>query len=348
MKTESSLLGVEGATRPTSAQCVSVVIPAYNAAAFLAQTLQSILDQSTPPGEIIVVDDGSIDDTVAVARSFSSVTVICLENSGPGAARNAGIAAASGEYIALMDADDLWASDKLEVQLAALETFGRPAFSFTDYRIFDDKGFLQRESELWRIWAFRKTAGSKRNRDRIIVGQNHRKPIMYDTCFIAPSSVLVRRADVLAVGSHNEALRYCEDYELFLRLFRLMPAVVIMKPLLFYRRHAQQGTQKTAVKMKAGHFDVARLVAASPEQYPVGDVRYITKTDFLRHQRMAVVHARLGNIEESVGELKLSLNARWTASAGLMLIGSRIAMSPLGGKAFRTVRSLWRRRPSRR
>jgi len=101
---------------------ISVVIPAYNAAAFLEDALASVAAQDCGPIEMIVVDDGSSDRTSEVARSFEApVTLIAQAHAGPGAARNAGVAAARGEFLAFLDADDLWTPSSLALRLNALE-----------------------------------------------------------------------------------------------------------------------------------------------------------------------------------------------------------------------------------
>lgn len=104
---------------------ISVVIPAYNRGTLIGETLRSLLTQTMAAYEIIVVDDGSSDDTAAIAASFgSSVKVIRQANAGPGAARNAGFKASSGDFIHFFDSDDLAAANKHEVQVSALETSG--------------------------------------------------------------------------------------------------------------------------------------------------------------------------------------------------------------------------------
>jgi glycosyltransferase involved in cell wall biosynthesis len=102
------------------APLVSVVIPVFNGERFLAAAIRSVLDQTHSPVELIVVDDGSTDASAAVARSFEGVMVIEQAHGGPGAARNRGVAAASGELLAFLDADDLMPADKLERQVGYL------------------------------------------------------------------------------------------------------------------------------------------------------------------------------------------------------------------------------------
>ena len=103
----------------------SVVIPAYNAAGFVGEAIRSALAQTAPPERVIVVDDGSTDDTVAEARAFGGVVeVLTQANAGPGSATTRGFLAVRSPLVATLDADDLWVADKLERQLAALGEAG--------------------------------------------------------------------------------------------------------------------------------------------------------------------------------------------------------------------------------
>lgn len=106
----------------TASSSVSVIIPAYNAERYVGEAIESVLAQTSPPGEVIVVDDGSTDGTAAVAESFGD-PVICIrrEHAGLAATFNAGLAGVRGELLACVDADDLWAPNKLELQLAAMD-----------------------------------------------------------------------------------------------------------------------------------------------------------------------------------------------------------------------------------
>src|SRR5919112_2696990 len=99
-----------------SGHLVSVIVPVYNGERYLAAALQSIFEQDYRPFEVIVVDDGSVDDTAKIARSFQQIHYIYQSNQGAAAARNAGVATAQGELIAFLDADDVWVPNKLSVQ----------------------------------------------------------------------------------------------------------------------------------------------------------------------------------------------------------------------------------------
>jgi glycosyltransferase involved in cell wall biosynthesis len=114
---------------------ISVVIPTYNRATLLPEAIESALGQSYAPVEIIVVDDGSKDDTEAVVRRFgAAVLYVSQPNAGVGVARNTGAGRASGRWIAFLDSDDAWERDKLALQLAALRAAPNAAWSVTDLR----------------------------------------------------------------------------------------------------------------------------------------------------------------------------------------------------------------------
>jgi glycosyltransferase involved in cell wall biosynthesis len=110
---------------------ISVVVPVRNCERYLGETLESILGQTLPPDEVLVVDDGSTDHTAEVAHAFGPpVTVISQSPQGPSAARNVGIAAAGNALIALCDADDLWLPEKLELQRSLIDDVGEPVAVF--------------------------------------------------------------------------------------------------------------------------------------------------------------------------------------------------------------------------
>jgi glycosyltransferase involved in cell wall biosynthesis len=332
-------------TESLGAASVSVVIPAYNAASYLAAALDSVYGQTVRPAEVIVVDDGSADATPEIARSFGA-RVISLANKGPSAARNAGVQEASGDFVAYLDADDIWFPEKLSTQLAALAAHGAPAFSFTDFRAFDGAGVHRPKSELRRRAAFRRSAGRTKGRASIVFAAKGDRPVLYGS-YIMPSSLLVRRADALAVGGFDESLRVTEDYEFCLRLFTIVPAIVILQPLLLYRQHAAQATSNGTL-MKAGFFEVAKRVASSPERYPPADARYIGQTEYLRYFSLGMQQARLGFFDDAEQSLRKSLAARPTRWARVALLGTQACRSGPGRRSFDLVRTLWKRRPGKR
>ena len=174
---------------------VSVIIPAYNAQSTLAAAIQSALNQTVPPREVIVVDDGSADGTAAVAEGFADapgprVILVRQANAGPGAARNAGIHASTSSWIGLLDADDLWLPPKLERQL-----------------VLDD------DPRIGIIACLSDKPGQACPPE---IGFD----ALWDTNLLVNSTVLLRRATWEAVGGFHEgrALISVEDYNLWLRI----------------------------------------------------------------------------------------------------------------------------------
>lgn len=164
---------------------VSVVIPVHNGARFLAEAIRSALDQTYPPHEVIVVDDGSDDASAAIAASHKA-TVIRQPNRGVSAARNAGLAKASGEYVALLDADDIWLPTKLEQQLLAISTRAATGLCTTRFSYFLHPGVAPPPLL-----------------DQATLGTPQPK-----TC---PSTWLVHRALFRLVGLFPEHIRVAED-----------------------------------------------------------------------------------------------------------------------------------------
>ena len=199
---------------------MSVVIPAYNNASTLAEAIASVRSQSRPCYEIIVVDDGSTDTTCKVADDLAGaeLRLIRQHHGGPGAARNTGINAARGEWIALLDADDLWLPGKLEVQLAALRRSPEARFSFAGQVV-------------------RRPDGSERA---------HECPLPRKSLFIdllkgnrlPTSTALIRRDCFADAGLFDTSLRTGEDWDMWLRLAALFSGVLVSQPLEIYRASA--------------------------------------------------------------------------------------------------------------
>jgi len=189
---------------------VSAVIPTYNRAKMLVEAVESALQQTHPPYEIVVIDDGSTDDTGKVmARYAGKVRYIRQKNSGPSAARNHGFRLATGDFIALLDSDDLWVKDRLERQLAALALrpeldvlFGLEA-KFTAEQQFDPCDIKDTQ-----VLASLKAVNCViPNPLSLLLREN----------FIPTSSALFRRSCLAKVGPIDESLKQAEDYDFWLR-----------------------------------------------------------------------------------------------------------------------------------
>ena len=177
----------------------SVIIPVYNRPAHLRRAVESVLAQTLRDYELIVVDDGSTDETTEVARSFPAVRYARQENRGVSAARNRGVAESSAPYLAFLDSDDAWLPRKLEAQRDFISD--NPSVS------------IHQTGEIW----------VRRGR-RVNPMERHRKPdgdIFIPSlalCLVSPSAVVIERGLFERTGGFDERLRVCEDYDLWLRI----------------------------------------------------------------------------------------------------------------------------------
>jgi len=211
---------------------VSVVVPAFNAAAHLGDALGSVRAQTGAfEMEVIVVDDGSADDTPRVAQAHGGVHLLRLDaNRGPSAARNAGIAAAQGTYVAFLDADDCWPAGSLAARVDVLQRQPDAAMVFGDCRQFDENG--AHEHTLFEDGALGAAAWGTLG---TLPGAYER---LLDENMITTGTVVVRRADLAAAGGFAEDLRLVEDLDLWLRLARRHPIAWCPQVCLLRRRHA--------------------------------------------------------------------------------------------------------------
>lgn len=197
----------------TKNRSVSVVIPTYNREGRLPSAIRSVLEQTAPPDEIIVVDDGSTDGSPALVRSFPEVRYLRQENQGVSAARNHGIRAAKHDWIALLDSDDEWLPRKLERQWSALEREPRFRFCHTD--------------EVW-IRKGRRVNPMKKHAKH----GGHIFRYCLPLCVISPSSALIHRDLFDRFGMFDPELPVCEDYDLWLRICAREPVLYVDEPLL--------------------------------------------------------------------------------------------------------------------
>lgn len=212
---------------------VSVLMPAYNAGRYIAESVESVRGQTFQDWELVVVDDGSADDTGEVARRLAAadarVRYVRRPNGGQAAARNTGLAEARGRLVAFLDADDLWLPGKLAAQLAVLEETGVDLV-YTDGHFFSDDGAESEER-------FDILPGEARGVEMFRV--------LFNSNRIGTLSVLVKREALDAVGLFDEDRLYqnCEDYDLWLRLARWGASFYGMtEKLMRYRRHAAATT----------------------------------------------------------------------------------------------------------
>ncbi|HEY4077870.1 MAG TPA: glycosyltransferase family A protein [Rhizomicrobium sp.] len=219
-------------------QRISAIIPAYNRAGFLAETLNAIASQTEPPDEIIVVDDGSTDDTAVVVEAFSeNVRYLRISNSGAPVARNIGAAQASGDWLWFCDSDDLWRPEYLARVRNLLDTQPHPKFVFGNFRLVKDGIWADRAKFDDAPPGFWDNAPSARSDSWIIPGALYAKLLAYQPVF--HSTLVVSRALFGAIGGYDPhfARTGSEDFEFVLRCAAHGPAAVVGEPLVGIRRH---------------------------------------------------------------------------------------------------------------
>jgi glycosyltransferase involved in cell wall biosynthesis len=202
---------------------VSVIIPTYNYGRFVAEAIESALGQTRPPVEVIVVDDGSTDETADVVRRFGErVRYIRQENLGVCAARNRGVAESSGEFIAFLDADDTWEPMKLEKQIAVFESDAEIGLVHCGMREFDsDTGeTIALHVEGQRGWIA----------DELLLWER--------PAIVGPGGTIMVRRDVFdAVGGFDERMRVSEDWDFCYLVARGHKVGFVGEPLVNYRSH---------------------------------------------------------------------------------------------------------------
>ena len=231
---------------------VSITIPSYNAASTIAETLDSVLAQTYPNVEVIVVDDGSTDDTQDVLGLYASkVTCIRQNNGGLASARNVGCRAAHGKYIALMDADDLCMPERIAVQVAYMEQHPEIVMCSSDFAAFNNSGLISDSyigSYYMRIPA---TSGGvaglypyceelSLNGYEVTTYSGDIYEQMALGSFIHPPTVLFRRSILDECGLVDEDIINCCDSEWFVRMSRIGKIGFIACPLIKYRLSEHQ------------------------------------------------------------------------------------------------------------
>ena len=258
---------------------VSVVIPTFNYGRFVASAIQSALDQTFRDFEIVVVDDGSTDDTTEIVSRFgAAVRYIYQPNRGLSAARNRGIQAARGEWIGFLDADDLWLPTKLERQLSVLNgTAGGRVVVHSNYAILDEDGGIQLK------WS---QPGLNNPFPESLRSELSVRDFVFKN-WVGVLTALVRRHEVESIGGFDNELRGAEDWDLWLRLALAGHRFVYVEDsLAIYRWH--RGSMQSAIdQMLASRLRLLDKLFARPD-LPLS-VRSLRRRAYARLYYMAAV-----------------------------------------------------------
>lgn len=211
---------------------VSVVIPCYNGARYILSTLASVLDQGIDELEVIVVDDGSRDGSAdLVRRAYPQVRVDEQANAGVAAARNRGIALARGEFVAFVDADDIWLPGKLAAQLDLMRSHPDCRMNYAAWQVWDSDSPAPAPSDLEEVQR------SAADTARWAGPSGWIYPALLLDCYVWTSTVLARRSLFDEIGTFDPTLRLGEDYDLWLRASRVTPILRLPRPYALYRIH---------------------------------------------------------------------------------------------------------------
>jgi glycosyltransferase involved in cell wall biosynthesis len=279
---------------------VSVIIPSHNAAPYIAQTVGSVLAQTQPDLEVLLVDDGSTDDTVAIVQALGDprVRVIRLANGGVCKARNRGITEAQSPFVCLLDHDDWWLPDKLDRQLRVMAEHPEAGVAYSTFeRWHADPAtgcFPPPET-----FDFSAVPGDI---DPDFSGWVHHQFLL--DCWMLTSTSMFRREVFARCGSFDESLPFSEDWDLWLRVAREFPFVQLRRPTTLYRMHAGQGS---------GHHRPidyrTRLLERTAAEHGLAsrDGRAISRRQFRR--QLARYHADFARGELGAGRLGSALSA---------------------------------------
>lgn len=217
---------------PSISSSVSVVIPCYKQGMFLAEAIESVLLQTYPATEIIVIDDGSPDDTATVVARYATVRYVYQQNQGLSAARNTGLERACGQYVNFLDADDRLLAHALETGARYLDANPRLALVAGKHRVISEDGSF--------------FPGPKQP----AVIRDYYRELMHHNFIGCHNSVLYRRDVLLSLGGFDQSLRACEDWDMYLRIAQQFPIYCHDEVVSEYRQHNDNTTLNFDLMMR--------------------------------------------------------------------------------------------------
>ena len=294
---------------------ISVIVPAYNAERTILETIKSVLQQTFSDFELIIINDGSTDQTVELLDTVedSRLKIFDYENGGTSVARNRGLAHATGEFIAFLDADDLWTSDKLQLQLAALQQHPEAGVAYSWAYYMDEQGkFFHADKP---IFFYGNVYAELLVRDFIVSGSN----------------CLIRRQAIESVGEFDPALSCAQDWDYWLRLAARWPFVVVPKLQIYYRISSNSASSNIELTEKCSFIVIERgFQAASME------IQFLKKQSIANNYRH-LAHRYFTRVPTTYGirqaRLKLwlavrlypqILRDRWTQNLVLKLLMTQV------------------------
>lgn len=290
---------------------ITVLVPCFNTAPYLETTVQTALAQTIPPTEIILVDDGSSDGTLEIIRSLEArhacIKVVALEsNQGLVAARNAGLKVSTGDYVAMLDADDLWTPDALEVRAQLAKTYPDAVVIATDFAWFEDEPHAEPTGRV-----------GLGPRGRSLFAKSFSSgepsyladpfPSVASTHFAWVGATLVKRSAISAVGNFDVTFNGAEDTLLWLRLAQRGPFVFSPRITAHYRQRAGSIVAQLKGPKELHYLKVLKVLESDPmfdsrraelaelsaESHHITSVHYQKSEDYGKAMTHAAKAARL-------------------------------------------------------
>ena len=290
---------------------ISVVLPLYNKAPYLQETLDSVFAQTYPIFEVIVVDDGSSDESIDIARRYQGVTVVTQRNQGPSAARNFGVRLAQGDWIALLDADDIWVPEHLSSLVALSKNTSEASVLGSGYRFAyapardskqESKGEQSNISDMHLVSAKLAYKYAGELSDYFAACCHFDLPL-------TASSVLIQRSNLLAVKGFNTAMRTGEDQDLWARLAVRSFIAVTPQETVTYRIGHRSALGHHIVLEPAPQLNTYHTLLAQPQCS-----RYHTSIRYLAHLSvLSCVKQRLQNGQRRAA--RTLLKTHWAVQA---------------------------------
>jgi glycosyltransferase involved in cell wall biosynthesis len=271
---------------------VSVIIPTHNRAKYLIEAIKSVLDQTFKDFELILVDDGSTDNTRDIIENFrdNRIRYIYQDNGGVSSARNTGIKAADGEYIAFLDSDDTWLPENLELKVKLLDSRPDLGLVCSDAYVVDN-GTGTTPRRFWNKTRF-KYSGSPEQ-----AAKSPLKDLLYRNCFIMPQATIIPSKVFTTIGYFDESLPTSEDWDLFVRIVQRFPIEIINVPLLKIRRH-NTSLSRNMEKVYLGTWTAINKLINSGT---------VTRSEIkILKQRLALENCRYGRLALLYGKKKYS------------------------------------------
>ena len=276
---------------------VSVVVPAHDAGDTIRAAIESIIAQTVRDFEIVVVDDGSRDETAAVVESMrhgNPIRLIRTPNAGPSAARNTGARASEAKYVAFLDSDDLWLPGYLETMLATLD--GAAALAFTDAWVLDEAtGKVRRATAM----------AGQRPPAALPLDSGRLFDLLVERNFVY-TSVTIDREVLLRCGGYDERLWMAEDYELWLRLATAGCSMLRAPGILAVHRSRSGSLTSDLVRLVAGRCDVYRIVAS---EYDLSEEQreHVLRQERRWRRRLARVESDGRTLHDALGRVRRAL-----------------------------------------